>query len=216
MEDVMNRWIVPIGLAVALPIAVHGQKDDLGAAAAKAAGEPGIIEIAKRAGYTLEPGEKEVNAQRFIKAGSGPVKYEVLASWGLEKPCHGGWYRPGEGPVKKEALWTVNQKKDAPTLEPGSRTEFDPGAAEFGLYVNTEGFPAEIVTTEDSKLEYIPRFKANDKHKAHVYPARKDGKEIPHTYLIGWEYSTNNDNQDIVTLVSNVKPVPGGQYAPKK
>lgn len=202
----MGAFLTAAGSARAL------QVDDLGAAAAKSAGEPGLIVIAEKAGYTLAPGEKEVNAQRFVRAGSGAVKCEAVASWGLLKPCHAGWYLPGEGAVKQQELWVCNEKKDAPKLEPGAKTEFDPGAAEFGLYVHTEGFPSEVVTSEDAKLALVPRFKANDKHKAHVYAARKGDRVVPNTYIIGWEYSTNNDNQDIVTLVSNVKPVPGGEY----
>lgn len=199
-----------------LPALAQGlDESDPAAKAAKASKEPSFQAILLKQGYMVDV-KDEVNAQRFARAGAGPVKYEVLASWGLEKPCHGGWYRPGEGPVKKEALWTVNQKKDSPSLEPGSKTEFDPGDGEFGLYVNTEGFPAEVVTTEDAKLEHVARFKANDRHKAHVFAAKKDGKVVPNTYIIGWEYSTNNDNQDIVTLVSNVWVVPGGAYTVKK
>ena len=213
----MKRLAFPalMGLAIlTAPATVRALQEDPATASINTK-EPNLGEIARGLGYTLDVGVEEVNAQRFVRAGSGPVKHEVLASWGLEKPCRGGWYRPGEGPVKPQEMWAVNQKKTSPSLEPGSRTEFDPGAGEFGLYVATEGFPGEVVTTEDAKLEYVPRFPAGDKHKAHVYVAKKKGKVVPNTYLIGWEYSTNNDNQDIVTLVSNAKAVPGGPYRVK-
>jgi hypothetical protein len=210
-----NRWlVVPVVLAAAVAApAVRAFQEDPATASIETK-EPNLGEIVRKQGYTLDVGVEEVNAQRFVKAGDGPVRYEVLASWGLEVPCEGGWYRPGDGPVTKQPLWVCNQKKDRPALEPGSRVEFDPGTGEFGLYVNTQGFPKEIVTTEDEKLKYVERFKPGDRHKAHVYIAKKNGKTIPNTYLIGWEYSTNNDNQDIVTLVSNVKAVPGGPYRP--
>ena len=209
-------WFLGMALlAVPLSARAFVPEPEDPASAAIATKEPNLGEIARSLGYTLDVGVEEVNAQRFVRAGAGPVKHEVLASWGLERPCHGGWYRPEAGPVKRQELWVVNQKKTSPTLEPGSKTEFDPGSGEFGLFVATEGFPGEVVATEDSKLEYVPRFKPGDKHKAHVYIAKKMGKAIPNTYLIGWEYSTNNDNQDIVTLVSNVKAVPGGAYRPK-
>lgn len=213
----MKKWaalgLAAIGL-VAVPQAGKAFQADPATASIETK-EPNLGEIVRKQGYTLDVGVEEVNAQRFVRAGAGPVRYEVLAHWGLEKPCRGGWYRPGNGPVRRQDLWTVNQKRDLPTLEPGSRTEFDPGTEPFSLFVNTEGFPDEIVTTEDAKLELVPRFKAGDKHKAHVYIARKNGKTVPNTYLIGWEYSTNNDNQDVVTLVSNVRAVPGGPYRPK-
>ncbi len=30
------------------------------------------------------------------------------------------------------------------------------------------------------------------------------GQVVPHSYLIGWEYSTNDDFQDVVCRVDNV------------
>lgn len=208
-----NRLALTLTLYGMLSLAPLAQEDP--ASAAIATKEPSLGEIARRQGYTLDVGVEEVNAQRFVRVGAEPIRFEVLASWGLEKPCHGGWYKPVEGPATPTRLWTVNQKRDLPTMEPSSKTDFDPGPGEFGLYVSTEGFPGEIVTTEDAKLEYVPRFKPSDRHKAHVYVAKKNGKPIPNTYLIGWEYSTNNDNQDIVTIVRNVRAVPGGPYRPK-
>ena len=106
-------------------------------------------------------------------------------------------------------LWQVdapNNKRDRPPLKPGGRTAFDPGAAPFGLWVATAGFPGETVCTEDALQRFVPRFKPDDRHKAHVYPVKRGGKIVPHAYVIGWEYSTNNDDQDIVTLVTNVTP----------
>jgi hypothetical protein len=212
----MKPWplLAPLGLALVCASSVRAVQEDP-ASASIGTKEPSLGEIARKLGYTLDVGVEEVNAQRFVRAGEGPVKHEVLASWGLEVPCHGGWYRPAEGPVQKRELWSVNQKRDSPDLEPGSKTTFEVPEGEFGLYVQTEGFKDEVVATEDAKLAYVPRFPAGDKHKAHVYIAKKAGKVVPNTYLIGWEYSTNNDNQDIVTLVSNAKAVPGGPYRPK-
>ena len=45
-----------------------------------------------------------------------------------------------------------------------------------------------------------------------VYPNRDKatGKRISHSYLIGWEYSTNDDFQDVVCRVDNVELVEGG------
>ena len=49
-----------------------------------------------------------------------------------------------------------------------------------------------------------------------IYPNRDKatGKDIPNSYIIGWEYSTNDDFQDVVCRVDNVvlivdKPRPG-------
>ena len=39
-----------------------------------------------------------------------------------------------------------------------------------------------------------------------IYPNRdkSTGKQIANSYLIGWEYSTNDDFQDVVCRVDNV------------
>ena len=39
-----------------------------------------------------------------------------------------------------------------------------------------------------------------------IYPYRdkETGQLVPHSYLIGWEYSTNDDFQDVVCRVDNV------------
>ena len=38
-----------------------------------------------------------------------------------------------------------------------------------------------------------------------IYPNRdkSTGKIVPNSFLIGWEYSTNDDFQDVVCLVEN-------------
>ena len=40
-----------------------------------------------------------------------------------------------------------------------------------------------------------------------IYPYRDraTGERIRHSYLIGWEYSTNDDFQDVVCRVDNVE-----------
>jgi hypothetical protein len=73
--------------------------------------------------------------------------------------------------------------------------------------VSSEGFPGETIYTEDPLQAFIKRFSEVDRHKAHVYAAVKnDGTAVPNAYLIGFEYSTNNDNQEIVALLEGVQP----------
>lgn len=186
--------------------------------AAVAAGEPPLQTILERQGYTLDVAKDEIPAQRFVKAGREPVVFMPLAAYGLLKICSGGWYVVGPKdpgakpePPAKTRLWRVDaphNKQPFPPMMLESHMLFDPGARPFGLWVATEGFPGETVCTEDALQVFVPRFKPDDRHKARVYPVIKNGKRFPHTYLIGWEYSTNNDFQDMVTLISNVKPAP--------
>ncbi len=48
---------------------------------------------------------------------------------------------------------------------------------------------------------------ARQPYKAMIYPNRHKttGRLIPNSYLIGWEYSTNDDFQDVVCQVDNVE-----------
>lgn len=183
--------------------------------AARATREPSLAVILMRLGYAgtdvTEGGEAAV--QRFAKAGPGPVTFRPLAAYGVEQVCAAGWYRPaGEGkPPPRTELWRIDRKhnkQDNPPLMPGGKTTFEPGADPFGLWVATAGFPGEVIYTEDALQSFIPRFKPTNRHKAHVYAAvRSDGTPVPNAYLIGFEYSTNDDNQEIVALVENVKAV---------
>jgi hypothetical protein len=179
------------------------------AAAARAAGEPPLGEILRKQGYTIDVDKDEIDAPLFVKAGPGPVTVTPIAAYGLPKRCHCGWYHPANGVPERHLLWTVDadhNKQAFPPVMPGSITRFDPGEAPFGLWVSSEGFKNEIVSTEDALQRSIARFKPDDQHKAHVFPVKKAGKLVPNEYVIGWEYSTNNDDQDMVTLVTNVRP----------
>ncbi len=43
-----------------------------------------------------------------------------------------------------------------------------------------------------------------------IYPFKEKatGKAVAGSYLIGWEYSTNDDFQDVVTRIDNVELIP--------
>ncbi len=193
--------------------------NDPASLAAIAAGEPPLQVILARQGYTIDTVKDEIRAQRFVKAGKGPVTHRPIAAYGLRAVCSSGWYpapaaateSPDTPPPQKRLLWQVdapyNKQAFPPTMK-GGVTKFDPGDMPFGLWVSTAGFKDETVCTEDALQVFVPRFKPDDRHKAHVFPAKRHGKVIPNTYIIGWEYSTNNDDQDMVTLVRNVKPTP--------
>lgn len=189
------------------------------APAARAVREPTLAVIAQNAGYggTDITAGGEVAAQRFVRAAAGKVRFTPLAAYGTEKVCHAGWYEatlPANGAnvvtaPKRSELWKLSanhNKQMNPPVERGGKTEFDPGDKSFGLWVASESFQGETIYTEDVLQTLIIRFKANDRHKAHIYKAvRSDGTPVPNTVLIGFEYSTNNDNQEIVALVENVR-----------
>ncbi|HET6383488.1 MAG TPA: hypothetical protein VFJ58_08875 [Armatimonadota bacterium] len=180
------------------------------AVAAHQIGEPSLQDILDKLGYDIDTKTEEIPAQLFRKAGRGPVTHEPIAAFGLPKVCASGWYIPTEARPTLKPTWQTDEKHNkqyTPPIAAGGKITFNPGRRVFGLFVSTAGFKDETVCTQDALQKYVPRFPADDRHKAHVFPARRNGQLIPNTYVIGWEYSTNDDDQDMVTLVSNVTPV---------
>ena len=152
----------------------------------------------------------EIKAFYFVRAGAGDVVHRPLAAYGLIKDCRSGWFIKERS--ERRLLWMVQDrynKQDKPPTLPGTGTHFLPGERPFGLWVSTGGFTNEIVCTDDVLNARISRFGGRPIHKAHVFAAKDDdSKPIPNTFIIGWEYSTNDDNQDIVTVVENVNVAP--------
>lgn len=163
----------------------------------------------------------EATPSLFRKAGPGPVVFAPAVALGLETRNRGGWYRPpaGEAQPKKTSLWTYTFKNTAqdvksgsrlpPPLEAGSATEFDPGGEPFGLWISNDGLNDGGVFSQPALVAQINKRLAEQPYKAMIYPNRdrSTGKLIPHSYLIGWEYSTNDDFQDVVCRIDNVELV---------
>lgn len=157
---------------------------------------------------------------RFRKAGAGPVTYRPVIALGLETVNRGGWYTKTEnGKPQTHAIWSYQFKNTANDLETGknlppklhddAKTTFDPGDAEFGLWVANDGLNDGGVFTEPAVVEAVnARLKAQP-YKAMIYRLRDKatGQVVPHAYLIGWEYSTNDDFQDVVCVLENVELV---------
>jgi hypothetical protein len=153
----------------------------------------------------------------FRKAAPGPVTYRPVIALGLETRNRGGWYRPAkEGGPEKSETWSYtfkNTTKDLetgdnlpPPLEDGSNVEFDPGDAPFGLWVSNDGLDDGGVFTEPAAVARVNKRLASQPYKAMIYPNRDKatGKIVPNSYIVGWEYSTNDDFQDVVCQVDNV------------
>ena len=155
----------------------------------------------------------------FRKAGPGPVRFAPEIALGLETRNRGGWYPAGPDPQsapKKVGLWSYVYKNTAddlrtgknlpPPLEKGAALEFDPGGSAFGLWVSNDGLPDGGVFSEPSQVARFNKRLAKQPYKAMIYPRRDKGtgKIVPNSYVIGWEYSTNDDFQDVVCQVDNV------------
>jgi hypothetical protein len=153
----------------------------------------------------------------FRKAAVGPVVYTPLIALGLETTNRGGWYEPaGGGKPSSHELWSYTFKNTTddlatgknlpPRLAAGSRTEFDPGDKPFGLWVANDGLKDGGVFSEPRVVAAVNQRLAKQPYKLMIYPMRDKatGKVVPHSYLLGWEYSTNDDFQDVVCRVDNV------------
>lgn len=160
---------------------------------------------------------------RFRKAGPGDVTFTPVLALGLEVPIHGGRYAADDRadpahPQKKE-LWSYQFKHSneevesgkprAVPLRDGSTTRFDPGSATFGLWIGNDQFQDAVYSQPAVVAAVNPRL-AKQPYKAMIYPFRDKatGKVVPNSYLIGWEYSTNDDFQDVVCRIDNVVLVP--------
>jgi hypothetical protein len=158
----------------------------------------------------------------FRRAGPGPVRYTPVLALGLETTTSGGWYAPRDEPAKRP-LWSYTFKSGghdletrrdlAPPLEAGSTTEFDPGEAPFGLWVSNAGLTDGGVFTQPGAVRAANARLAAQPYKAMIYRLRDKvtGRVVPHAYLIGWEYSTNDDFQDVVCTVENVELISSGR-----
>lgn len=167
----------------------------------------------------LNPARREPTEVKalFRKAGVGPVTYRPVIALGLETRNRGGWYRPAEdGAPAKTETWTYTFKNTTrdletgenlpPPLEEGAKLEFDPGDGPFGLWISNDGLEDGGVFSEPSVVARVNKRLAGQPYKAMIYPNRDKatGKAVPNSYIIGWEYSTNDDFQDVVCQVDNV------------
>jgi hypothetical protein len=160
----------------------------------------------------------------FRKAGPGPITYTPVIALGLETVTRGGWYRPGAetgGRPRVTTLWSYKFKNTAkdietganlpPTLLPKAVPSFESHNEPFGLWVSNDQFPGDdgIVFSQPALVAAINKRLAKQPYKAMIYPVKDKatGRVVPHSFLIGWEYSTNDDFQDVVCRVDNVELV---------
>jgi len=160
----------------------------------------------------------EATAGLFRKAGPGVVTFVPEIALGLETVNRGGWYRPNAQPSRpvKHELWSYQVKNTTedvktgknlpPKLAPSAATTFDPGDRPFGLWVANDGLKESDVYSEPQVVAANNPRLAKQPYKLMIYPYKDKatGKIRPNSYLLGWEYSTNDDFQDIVARVDNV------------
>jgi glucose/arabinose dehydrogenase len=149
-----------------------------------------------------------LNIPRFVKAGPGAVTFEVLAAFvgdsGSQPAGFIGWYQTPATLVELMQLGSGDSGQHQelnPTIG-GGVTSFDPGDVSFGLWSSSPTFPGRVVYSEDALNTWDA-----GKQKHLVYPLLDiAGAVVPNAYLVGTEEATNNDFQDYLYIIRNVKP----------
>lgn len=158
----------------------------------------------------------EVPAQRFVKAGAGPVEFRVVARYSPFEAAPFGYYTGAAPNVTRTELGVMSlgpadnvaNRTLFPPLDAGAKGSFDPGTEAFGIYAESDSNAASI--GDDARF-YQEDSLNNDQgnvmpvHRMRVYPLKdRSGTAIPNSYLIGCEEASNSDYQDYVFVISGV------------
>jgi hypothetical protein len=158
---------------------------------------------------------QEVSMQQLVKAGSGPVTIDVLASFtnSEPKPYILGYYAPGNPAAKTQLFYTPTSESQSVYVQPQGITSFDPGSARFGMYFYSSaygyyGYSEDALntwdTTDDRKFRFFPMETSN-------------GTVVPDEYIMtSTEYDApaGYDFTNIVAIISNVEPAPSANTGP--
>lgn len=156
-----------------------------------------------------------------------PVTFRPIIALGVETTTRGGWYVagpradgfPDHVATAKIELWAYAHKQTAEEMQTGryapppltsGDVEFDPGSEVFGLWISNDQFDDGGVFTQPAAVARVNARLRAQPYKAMIYPNvdPETGRAIMDSYLIGWEYSTNDDFQDVVTRIDNVRLLP--------
>lgn len=166
-------------------------------------------------GTPVAGNDEVLGMQQLVKAGPGPVSIRPLAVFGTDNgpAVRVGYYTPGD-PNSAQQLWYV-PREDAQSVNPKvyGQTLIDPGDKPFSLFAQFPGFTnangeSRNVYAEDG-LNSIWEPNNNQLHKIRFYPLIDQfGNLNPDVYVVAVEeYTAEYDVQDVVFIVSNVKPV---------
>jgi hypothetical protein len=153
----------------------------------------------------------EVTAQLLVKAGAGPVTVQPIAvfSNASDPGMRFGFYKyPGsDSSITRTELFTT-PSADVQTLNPrvSGTTSFDPRGDAFGVYSQWPAFSGRTAASEDFRNTWEPN--PARRREMRWYPLENtDGSVVPNAYVMGNEEAANNDLQDGVFIVRNVKPL---------
>ncbi|QOV91332.1 PA14 domain-containing protein [Humisphaera borealis] len=150
----------------------------------------------------------EVVAQRFVKAGAGPITIEPLAAFAGGTPAvKFGYYQAGTAGNRTElvSISAADAQSVNPTLN--GTTSFDPGASRFGLYAyfpifSNYAYSEDSLNTKENTVALRRKFR--------FYPLKNaDGSAVPNAYIFTNEDYNNDpsggtDSNDFVGIIRNV------------
>ncbi|MEW6238640.1 MAG: hypothetical protein AB1656_24920 [Candidatus Omnitrophota bacterium] len=185
--------------------------------------EPPLEKVFQNLGLDLKPEDEIVvkgPAQGLFLKKDRLVEYMLIAkySFGIQDATsivRAGFYSQTTNILLRLLFECGPQAGDKTSLSglpasPKGSCYFDPGKSPFGFYVQSANFnpsfslEGETVCTQNSLNKKIRRF-GDDIRKAHIYPYKTSSGIHPDWYVICWEFSTNNDNQDIITAIRGVE-----------
>jgi hypothetical protein len=156
----------------------------------------------------------EVLAQRFVKAASGPVTVQMLASFSLGTPVaeRFGYYAAGEPDARTEVFNITSADQQTVNATPKGATSFDPGATVFGLYAAFPHFTDNGHERYSYSEDAFNTWDTNVMRKMRAYPLKNaDGSVVSNAYVVAFEdYNLQYDSNDLVAIVRNVTALPAG------
>jgi hypothetical protein len=182
-----------------------------------------------------EASSDEVNAPLFVKAGPGSVAMTVVARFSPVGTLPFGWYSSGTAkcPTGCTTVGTMSMLTDVQTSDkarmvyppvsagtsatyaPGLSTTFDPGAAPFGIWINSDQATNKFneggnpVNGDYDYSEDALNVPAPGVHRIKSYPLKDaTGTAVPRSFLVAVEEAANGDYQDYVFVLGNVGIAP--------
>ncbi len=165
-----------------------------------------------------DPSSQEVNLQRMVKAGAGPVTIQTLASFtasGFPKSYVLGTYTPGNPAGLSELFYTPSNENQTTFVHPQGSTSFDPGVTPFGFYfVSNVQVKGRLGYSEDS----LNTWDATNPRKFRFFPLKNpDGTVVANAYVMTsteWNAPAGYDFTNIVAIVRNIKAAPAAPDGP--
>jgi hypothetical protein len=174
--------------------------------------EPPLQQILEALGYAVDVGIQgrtlvgarlgdEVEAPRFQRAKAANVGLYLIARYSAAVDATFGTYISNKVKPKLHPLGGSSREQNQtlnPELSAESQTNFDPGDTVFGLFVKSG---KTTVFSEDGKNQ------KGESHRVRCYPLQSRGRTmVPDAYVAAFDEDGDQDFQDHVFLVWNVKP----------